>query len=186
MCNRLLMFQKSPEVSFIWRNWREIKTAVIHKTAHYIDCELKGRRKRIPVACYMYHGKLIIVDSFLIITSIILVLVFVPSAVDGVYGPVLVWRENQWMPVCDKGWSDKQARVVCKQLNYTTGYGFCCSTFSTWLQSIVTYSKALTIGTCPASANKTEDCRSVVLTSCGYRHQASVLCLNQTQDTDGK
>jgi hypothetical protein len=121
------------------------------------------------------------------IIYILVVSVFVPSAADGVYGPVLVWRENQWMPVCETGWTDKQAQVICKQLNYTTGYGFCCSTFSTWLQSIVTYSKALTIGTCPASANKIEDCQSVVLTNaCGYRHQASVLCLNQTKNTDGE
>ncbi|XP_064618875.1 deleted in malignant brain tumors 1 protein-like [Lineus longissimus] len=111
--------------------------------------------------------------------------VFVPSAVDGVYGPVLVWHQDQWMPVCDSSWSDKQAQVVCKQLDFTTGYGFCCSTFTTWTQSIGTYSKALTVGTCNSGATKIEDCRSVVLSNaCGYRHQASVLCLNQTKDSN--
>ena len=45
------------------------------------------------------------------------------------YGPVEINRFGLWGAICDVGFNDKDAQVVCKQLNFNSGYAL--STFAT-------------------------------------------------------
>lgn len=43
------------------------------------------------------------------------------------YGTVLVWKKNNYGPVCAEGFDENAARVVCKELGYAYSIKFCCS-----------------------------------------------------------
>ena len=36
-------------------------------------------------------------------------------------GRVEVYYNNDWGTICNKGWTDKSAKVACKMLNYENG-----------------------------------------------------------------
>ena len=45
------------------------------------------------------------------------------------YGPVEINRFGLWGAICDVGFDDEDAQVICKQLNFNSGYAL--STFAT-------------------------------------------------------
>lgn len=44
-------------------------------------------------------------------------------------GAVLLYQNRTWLRVCDTGFTDLSARLVCQELGYTDGRAMCCSAY---------------------------------------------------------
>ncbi|KAI0232903.1 hypothetical protein LSAT2_016836 [Lamellibrachia satsuma] len=79
-------------------------------------------------------------------------------------GRVEVERRGQWRSVCDAGWSDVDAQVVCRQLNYTgtararlgTYFGF--GSGVTWLNDVNCRGDERQLASCPATIGDAVTC----------------------------
>ena len=96
-------------------------------------------------------------------------------------GRVEVYYNNQWGTVCDDGWDDTDAGVVCRQLGFgssgtaigSTGFGY--GSGSVWLSSV----------TCTGSESTLASCGHLgvgITSSCYHYENAGVRCSSE----DGK
>ena len=90
-------------------------------------------------------------------------------------GRVEVFINGEWGTVCDDSWSSNDARVVCRQLGYTSGtaYGravYGQGTGQIWLDDLI----------CTGSESSLLNCRHAGIGShnCGHGEDASVTCYN--------
>ena len=90
-------------------------------------------------------------------------------------GRVEVFINGQWGTVCDDSWSSSDARVVCRQLGYTSGtahggaiYGE--GTGPIWLAYVRCWGFESSLLNCPH--------RGIGQHNCGHGEDASVACYN--------
>ncbi|XP_021368435.1 deleted in malignant brain tumors 1 protein-like [Mizuhopecten yessoensis] len=53
-------------------------------------------------------------------------------------GAVMLYRNNTWLRVCDTGFNDQSARLVCQELGYTDGRAMCCSAYGRTTEQVQT------------------------------------------------
>ena len=91
-------------------------------------------------------------------------------------GRVEVYYNNQWGTVCDDGWDDTDAGVVCRQLGFgslgtaigSAGFGY--GSGSVWLSSV----------TCTGSESTLTSCGHLgvgITSSCYHYEDAGVRCI---------
>ena len=93
-------------------------------------------------------------------------------------GRVEVYFNNQWGTVCSNGWSNDDARVICRQLGYPEGNhqalrysrGFGRTTGPIWLVDVF----------CTGTENNITECshNGWGNNGCSHYHDAGVICLN--------
>ncbi|XP_062609247.1 deleted in malignant brain tumors 1 protein-like [Saccostrea cucullata] len=84
-------------------------------------------------------------------------------------GPVLLFRQNQWYLLCDDGFTDQGATLVCQELGFPYGYASCCSTdgplsYPIWMNHTLDC----------ASGTHVEEC--LQRKTCARKSYASVTC----------
>ncbi|XP_052829164.1 deleted in malignant brain tumors 1 protein isoform X2 [Octopus bimaculoides] len=90
-------------------------------------------------------------------------------------GPVVVYRNsNNWHLVCETGFNDLSARVVCHQLGYMDGRAVCCSAYGKVKQAV---DQSVTISCQPGDLSLT-DCMG--RTTCNTTNYASAICFQNT------
>ena len=85
-----------------------------------------------------------------------------------------IWYSNQWNTVCDDSWSISDARVVCRQLGYSSGVSArCCASFGQGTGSIL-----LDDLKCTGSEGSLLSCPHSGLNvhNCGHGEDAGVIC----------
>ena len=98
-------------------------------------------------------------------------------------GRVEVYYNNQWGTVCDDGWDDTDAGVVCRQLGFGSSgiaigsAGFGQGSSSVWLSNVA----------CTGSESILPSCGhlGVGVSSCTHSEDAGVVC-NRTGAENGK
>ena len=82
---------------------------------------------------------------------------------------------GQWGTVCDDGWDNSDAHVICRQLGYlSTRTQYCCAQFGQGTGPM------LQLG-CQGSEESFHECSQVVSPSgCYHREDAGVECYNDT------
>ena len=92
------------------------------------------------------------------------------------YGAVQVHHNNTWTPVCEDGWSNSLAHLVCSEMGLGDGKIVPRSGFT------VNQSDTMIFATCPGSATTLSGCnlRPGPSLSCSSGFYASVFCSNTT------
>ena len=80
-------------------------------------------------------------------------------------------RNGYFGPVCDDGWSDHAATVVCKQLGYSYGYAYASSEWGT-----VPSTFAMDEVRCTGNEKALQDCIYETQDDCGSHEGAGVHC----------
>ena len=78
--------------------------------------------------------------------------------------------------VCDSSWDDKDAQVVCRQLDYGTG----CATHRSYYGD-VTQDSVMYVVDCDGSEQHLQDCSFTTFRSCGRTNGGGVRCYNNTE-----
>lgn len=95
------------------------------------------------------------------------------------HGPVLLYKDKKWWTICDRGFTDMNAKVVCRELGYVDGRSICCSAYGEIPEKIMA-NKSLS---CDGSEQSATEC--LIESKCGpYSTYASVVCLNSTYSED--
>ena len=91
-------------------------------------------------------------------------------------GTVEIHTEGSWVQVCDAGWDDQDASVLCKEMNFATGKALLRSQLGKVSSSSIS-TKAFTHFACRGSETHLINCNHTVLTSkCDTKHRASAIC----------
>ncbi|XP_052826276.1 deleted in malignant brain tumors 1 protein [Octopus bimaculoides] len=92
-----------------------------------------------------------------------------------VSGNVEISFNNRWGSICDNGWTDKEAHVVCKMLGYTDGVAFLNSNFGqifhkVWLDNVKCTGHEISLTQCRKSNWGDTHCSSsnAAGVQCGY------------------
>ena len=90
-------------------------------------------------------------------------------------GRVEVFVNGQWGTVCDDFWDSNDARVVCRQLGYTSGTAYGGAVYGQgngqiWLDDLI----------CTGSESSLLNCghQGIGSHNCGHEDDASVTCYN--------
>lgn len=91
-------------------------------------------------------------------------------------GPVLIFRDKDWYLLCDDGFTDHAATLVCQELGFPYGYASCCSadgplSVPIWMNHTLDCS----------SGNHVEECLHEKI--CARRSYATVSCSYQPKTT---
>ena len=78
--------------------------------------------------------------------------------------------------VCDSSWDDKDAQVVCRQLDYGTG----CATHRSYYGDVTQDSVMYDVD-CDGSEQHLQDCSFTTFRSCGRTNGGGVRCYNNTE-----
>ena len=89
------------------------------------------------------------------------------------FGRLELWNNSKWMPVCDDGFDDVDAAVVCQYLGYITGKSVCCSALG---QLHSTEDIKITQMNCNGGESSPHECAKQ-FTSCSSGRYASVYCM---------
>jgi len=90
-------------------------------------------------------------------------------------GRVEIYRNNQWQTVCDNGWDDNDAVVVCKQLGYSGGTAKIKAYFGKGTGSIL-----LNDVNCTGNEHSIFGCKhSFDVHDCKHRKDAGVICTGE-------
>jgi hypothetical protein len=95
------------------------------------------------------------------------------------FGMVQLAKGTSWYKMCDEGFDEMAARVVCKELGYTDGKKVCCSTFGNGKGTYI-HLQFLKIK-CRGTEDALEKCQSDSA-HCNSGNYASVYCVNNTID----
>lgn len=79
-------------------------------------------KNSVSVAFYMSANTYLILRTPYLYISVVTDLIENTSNNDTHYGRVKLYRRNVWGQVCSTFWSDLDAAVYCRQMNYTGGY----------------------------------------------------------------
>ena len=107
---------------------------------------------------------------YLIITGDPLRIVNGPSVEQG---RVEIYYHWQWSTICDNGWDDNDAVVVCKQLGYSGGSARSGAYFGEGTGSVILLSNV----SCTGNESNIFSCNnSVRKNDCGHHKDAGVVC----------
>ncbi|XP_041375843.1 deleted in malignant brain tumors 1 protein-like [Gigantopelta aegis] len=96
------------------------------------------------------------------------------------HGAVEVRTAFGYQPVCDAGWNDVAANVVCRELGKAAGRALCCSKLSPYKPYIYTTYSALTNMSCSGTESSLVNCpHSSGSNLCPTGHVASAVCYDQ-------
>ncbi|XP_041473348.1 scavenger receptor cysteine-rich domain superfamily protein-like [Lytechinus variegatus] len=87
-------------------------------------------------------------------------------------GRVEILYSGSWGTVCDDGFADVSAGVVCRMLGYNSGSAFCCAYFGQGTGSIV-----LDDVVCGGFETNIFDCPKSLTHNCGHGEDVSVVCV---------
>lgn len=89
------------------------------------------------------------------------------------YGAVQVWKEGSgYGEVCSDGFNDTDAKIVCREIGYTTAISLCCSSFGHWGLPFV-----MSNVQCTGSENSIRNClHESENPVCNSNTYASVVC----------
>ena len=100
-----------------------------------------------------------------------------PEASDG---PVMLFFNNSWNVVCDKGFTDMSAKVVCKELGFDDGKAVVGSAYGK-TYDLVLKNKSLI---CQGQEKDALEC--LQNSDCGpYNNYASVMCFKMSDNLRG-
>ncbi|PIK34659.1 putative deleted in malignant brain tumors 1 protein [Apostichopus japonicus] len=113
-------------------------------------------------------------DAGVICGTVRLVGVRLVGGIHPLEGRVEVYHDGQWGTICDDGWDDNDASVICRQLGYgDVGTGWQSARFGRgsdpiWLDDV----------SCSGSELRIENCGSIAWGehNCGHHEDASVHC----------
>lgn len=95
------------------------------------------------------------------------------------YGQIQIHDGDQWNPVCDKFFDDKDAGVLCRNLDFVYGKSLCCSAFSN-----IERQRPLPMWKLECSGREEShlNCSRSLIQSdtCGDGHTGGILCSNDT------
>ena len=91
-------------------------------------------------------------------------------------GRVEIFWNNRWSTICDNGWDDNDAVVVCKQLGYSGGTARSGAYFGEGTGPIV-----LNNVNCSGSEPSMFGCgHNYVVDDCGHHNDAGVVCTDES------
>lgn len=109
-----------------------------------------------------------------VLTSIMIIVCCTVRLVDSkdvFYGRLEVYVNKTFRSVCDTGFTDVAASIVCRQLGYKFGRKQCCSALGTIDASNITVSNVF----CMSHEKKLENCNYTIST-CPSKNYVSVYC----------
>lgn len=96
-------------------------------------------------------------------------------------GTVEIRLNEGWVEVCDQGWDDRDARVLCHDMGFQDGVAMCCSKLGVD-QSDSSPNKAFTQFKCLGHEQNLFQCPNTTLrTKCASEHRASAICYHKPQ-----
>lgn len=97
-------------------------------------------------------------------------------------GAVMIYQNKTWLRVCDTGFNDKAARVVCREMGFNDGRAICCSAYGAVGEKYIQMNNTLR---CNGREKNVKEClREERCESASY---ASVVCFGvEDKISDGK
>ena len=96
-------------------------------------------------------------------------------------GTVEIRLNEGWVEVCDQGWDDQDAKVLCHDMGFKDGVAMCCSKLGVD-QSDSSPNKAFTQFKCLGHEQNLFQCPNTTLrTKCASEHRASAICYSKPQ-----
>ncbi|XP_061172170.1 deleted in malignant brain tumors 1 protein-like [Saccostrea echinata] len=86
-------------------------------------------------------------------------------------GAVMLYQNQSWLRVCDTGFNDNAARVVCRELGYKDGRAICCSAYGSVSQKYIQMNYTLR---CNGRERNVNEC--LQKEECKTASYASVVC----------
>lgn len=97
-------------------------------------------------------------------------------------GAVMLYQNDTWLRVCDTGFDDKAARVVCRELGYNDGRAICCSAYGAVSEKYIQMNYTLR---CNGREKNVKECLREE--RCESANYSSVVCFGVDDEiNDGK
>lgn len=97
------------------------------------------------------------------------------------YGRVEMLVNDTWLAICDKGFDDSAARVVCKEFGYVDGKKQCCSAVGELAKEKIGVGNVR----CKGTEARIDQC-GYTLGTCDRGHYVSVYCSQEKIVENGK
>ncbi|XP_071095519.1 uncharacterized protein [Haliotis cracherodii] len=97
------------------------------------------------------------------------------------FGAVEYRDPTGWKPVCDSGWDDRDALVLCRSLGYQDGSALCCNQLSPYTSNpYLDTRRSRTNFSCSGNEASIFNCTNQLRTyGCSYKRIASAICYSQ-------
>ena len=91
-------------------------------------------------------------------------------------GTVLFYHKSNWWLVCDEGFDDITAKIVCRELGFVDGYSICCSAYGkVYEDMLANYTLR-----CSGNEDSIQDCLREE--RCNSSYYASAVCFSSHQE----
>ncbi|XP_052098351.1 deleted in malignant brain tumors 1 protein-like [Mytilus californianus] len=96
------------------------------------------------------------------------------------HGPVMIYYNESWSVVCDKGFTDQSAKVVCKELGFEDGKAVTGSAYGKTFDLVLKNKSLICQG------NEKDALKCLTSSDCGrYDNYASVMCYMMSDNVKG-
>lgn len=86
----------------------------------------------------------------------------------------MLYQNQTWLRVCDTGFNDNAARVVCRELGYRDGRAICCSAYGAVSEKYIQMNYTLR---CNGRESSVDECLQEE--ACDTANYSSVVCFGK-------